>query len=390
MLPSSPRHSSHGQALVIFAGGLVAILVGVGLVVDVGFAWAEQRNTQNGADAAARAGALVLAQAQADPANGKTSLDVWNAITATASQNQVDVDSAFYTDWRGNDLDGGTDADPDGTVEGWGAPVAPGGPIPPTAAGVLVNAEKAVRTFLVSVIGISTWNIGQPATAVAGPTSGCVETEEGCSLLPITFPVTVFACTNNGRSQPISPPQTWAVGQLITLPICGGNPGSVGWLDWTPPAGGSSELADVIANPPDDLTIPLPSWQYITQTGNISAKPVEDALNEYAGQIVYIPFFDSTCSETPTNQELSGCPAAAVGGSGQNQWYHITKFLSLQLAEPKGAFVNGNNSTECGVTNAKECIKGAFVTFVTEGTVGAPCPAGGCEEGTAFAVQLIR
>jgi Flp pilus assembly protein TadG len=384
------RRGRRGQALVIFAGGLIAIVVGVGLIIDVGFAWAESRNTQNGADAAARAGALVLAQAQADPATGKTSLDVWNAISATAAQNDVAVDSAFYTDWLGNDFDGGTNADPDGTTPGWGTPVSTGGAIPPNAAGVLVNAEKEVRTYLISVIGINSWSVGQPATAVAGPTTGCVDTVDGCNLLPITFPVTVFACTNNGRTQPIDPPQTWSVGQEITLPICGGNPGSVGWLDWTPPAGGSSELADVIANPPDDLEIPLPSWQYVTQTGDISAKPVEDALNDYAGEIVLIPFFDSTCNETPTNQELSGCPAGAVGGAGQNQWYHITKFLSLQLAEPKGAFVNGNNTAECGVTNAKECIKGAFVTFITEGTVGPPCPVGGCEEGTSFSVQLIR
>jgi hypothetical protein len=126
----------------------------------------------------------------------------------------------------------------------------------------------------------------------------------------------------------------------------------------------------------------------VTQTGDISSKPVEDALNEYGGEIVLVPFFDSTCSETPTNQELSGCPVEP-GGAGQNQWYHITKFLSLQLADP-GAFVNGNNDVACGVTNAKECIKGAFVTFVTEGPVGAPCPPEGCAKGTAFAVQLIR
>ena len=386
-MPSNRTRRPRGQALVIFAGGLIAIIVGVGLVIDIGFAWAEQRNVQNGADASARAGAVILAEAQADPANGKTSLDVWNAMTATATQNDVTIDTAFYTDWQGNDLDGGTDADPDGTGTGWGSPVTPGGAIPANASGVLVNAEKAVGTYLVSVIGIDHWDVGQPATAVAGPSSGCLDTEEGCSLLPITFPVTVFACTDNGKTQPVDPPQTWATGQLLTLPICGGNPGSVGWLDWTPPAGGSSELADVIANPPDDLEIPLPSWQYVTQTGDISSAPVENALNVYGGDIVLVPFFDSTCNVTPTNQELSGC--ATPGGTGVNQWYHITKFLALQLADP-GAFVNGNNDAICAVTNATECLKGTFVTFITEGAVGAPCPPAGCEEGTAFAVQLIR
>ncbi len=370
------RSDPPGQIIVIFAAALVAIVLGVGFVVDAGFAWAQQRNTQNGADASARAGAVVLAQHQADPADPKTGLDVWNAVTTTAAQNDVLVADAHYTDWQGNDLIGNP-------------PVVQSGAIPPNAAGVRVNAQKLVGTFLVRVIGLNNWDVRQDATAVAGPTTGCIETLSGCALLPITFPVTVFACTNNGKTLPINPPQTWAVGQHLTLPICGGNPGSVGWLDWTPPAGGSSELAAVIADPPD-ISVPLPSWQYVTQTGDISAKTVEDALNAYAGSVVLIPFFDSTCNETPTNNQTSGCPVPP-GGEGQNQWYHISKFLSFQLDDPKGAFVNGNNSASCAVANANECLKGSFVTFITEGTVGAPCdPVIGCPIGTAFSVQLIK
>lgn len=370
------RTGTRGQAIVIFAGGLIAIVLGVGFIIDVGYAWAEQRNTQNGADASARAGAVVLAEHQADIGNPRTGLDVWNAVHSTAAQNETTVADARYTDWQGNNLTGSP-------------AVTPTGPIPADAAGVRVSGQKLVGTFLIRVVGMTTWDVRQDATAVAGPTAGCVETLEGCSLLPITFPVTVFGCTNNGRSLPINPPQEWAIGEALTLPICGGNPGSVGWLDWTPPHGGTSELTDVILNPPD-ISVPLPSWQYITETGNISAAQVENALNTYAGEIVLVPFFDSTCNATPANNELSGCPAANVGGAGQNQWYHITKFLSFQLDAPKGAFVNGNNTAECAVTNANECLKGAFVTFITEGAVGAPCPATGCPTGTAFSVQLIR
>ena len=112
----------------------------------------------------------------------------------------------------------------------------------------------------------------------------------------------------------------------------------------------------MILNPPP-VSVPLPSWQYVTQTGDISAKQVEDALNTYAGEPVLLPFFDSTCNTEPTNTLISGCPDANVGGAGTNQWYHVTKFLSFQLAAPKRAFVNGNNTAECGVTNAKEYLK---------------------------------
>lgn len=369
---------ARGQAIVIFAGGLIAIVLGVGLIVDVGFAWAQQRNTQNGADASARSGAVVLAQHQADGSTStKTSLDVWNAIQSTAATNLVTVaqTDAHYTDWQGNPLAG----DPE---------VLPSGAIPAGAAGVRLDAARDQGTFLVRVIGLDKWGIRQSATAVAGPTTGCVDTQDGCNLLPVTFPVTVFSCTNTGKSLPIDPPQSWEVGVSIILPLCGGNPGSVGWLDWTPPYGGTSELADVILNPPP-VSVPLPSWQYVTETGNISAITVEDALNTYAGQVVSVPIFDSTCDVEPADNQLSGCPPANVGGTGVNQWYHITKFLSFQLASPKGAFINGNNEPTCGL-NAKECLKGAFVTFITEGSVGAPCPPAGCEAGTAFAVQLIK
>jgi hypothetical protein len=370
--------NARGQTLVIFVGGLIAIILGAGLILDVGFAWAQQRNAQNGADASARAGAVVLAQHQADgSASTKTGLDVWNAVHSTAATNLVSIgaNDAHYTDWQGNALPG----DP---------LVVAGGSIPAGAAGVRATATKVQGTFLIRVIGMNQWNVRQDATAVAGPTTGCVDTLQGCNLLPITFPVTVLSCTNNGKSQPADPIQEWAKGQLITLPLCGGNPGSVGWLDWTPPSGGTSELTDVITNPPN-VSVPLPSWQYVTETGDISALQVENAINQYAGEPVLLPFFDSTCNETPTSQTLSGCPDAAVGGAGQNQWYHITKFLSFQLDSPKGAFINGNNTAACNVTNANECLRGAFITFITEGTVGPPC-VGDCPVGTAFAVQLIK
>src|SRR3990172_8935396 len=57
-------HNRHprGQVLVIVAVAMVAIVAMVGLVVDGGFAWGKQRDTQNAADAAAEAGAIVMAQ----------------------------------------------------------------------------------------------------------------------------------------------------------------------------------------------------------------------------------------------------------------------------------------------------------------------------------------
>ena len=64
-----PRHGndgSRGQVIAIVALAMVALLAGTGFVVDGGIAMSEQRATQNAADAAARAGALVLANKMTD------------------------------------------------------------------------------------------------------------------------------------------------------------------------------------------------------------------------------------------------------------------------------------------------------------------------------------
>lgn len=360
-----------GQVLVLLALSLVALIAGTGFVVDGGIALSHQRATQNAADAASRAGALAIARKSAGeptPAGGWDE-SVRNVIAQSASANSVTVTEKEYTDWQGLPL---------GVNVGSGT-------VPDNAAGVRVVAQKTPSTFLVNIVGINQWRILQTATAVSGPSAGCNEVQS-CQLLPITFPINVYQCSGNNKTDPIYPPQTWQVDGDITLPICGGNPGSVGWIDWTPKAGGTSELVDVVNNPPS-VNIPLPSWQYITSTGGVSAAGLENAINEYVGQVVQVPIFDSTCGDDPVNQEISGCPTTDPG-NGQNQWYHVRKFLSFRLDPVKGAYINGNNLSDCGL-NATQCLKGRFVSFITEGTVGAPC-SGPCEVGTSFSVQLIK
>ena len=374
------RQRARGQTLVIFTMALAVLILGSGVVVDVGYAWSEQRNVQNAADSGAKSGALVLAQRAAQPSSATPlTMAEWdekvrNAIAVSASINKSTFVRAEYTDYLGNLL---------GVDVGLGT-------IPANAAGVQVFSRKTPPTFLLRLppVSMTQWTITQKATAVSGPTTACT-VEDACVNLPITFPVTVYQCTNNGKTQPIDPPQQWVFGQELVLPICGGNPGSVGWIDWEPPYGGTSELTGDIYEPPP-FEIPLPSWQYITQTGGISAAQVEDALNSYAGQIVQVPIFDSTCPETPTSQLTSGC--TNPGGTGTIQWYHIIKFLSFRLASPQGAWLQGGTGNEviCG-TNATQCLKGTFVAWVTEGTVAAPCTLtpDECSQ-LDYAVQLIK
>ena len=52
--------SERGQTVIITAVGLVVMVGLVGLVIDGGHAWGKLRQTQNGADATAKAGAVVI------------------------------------------------------------------------------------------------------------------------------------------------------------------------------------------------------------------------------------------------------------------------------------------------------------------------------------------
>ena len=54
------ERSERGQTLVIVALGMVALVAMVGVVIDVGFLWASNRDSQNGSDAVAHAGAVVI------------------------------------------------------------------------------------------------------------------------------------------------------------------------------------------------------------------------------------------------------------------------------------------------------------------------------------------
>ena len=149
---------------------MVLMIAMVGLVIDGGYAWGQQRATQNATDATAEAGAVVLVQALAGVT--VTDDDVWASVSSSPPRTAIRPSiprriawvvrlrqgrsgiCAYYTDIDGNMLDHA------------GAPYAVGtlsGAAPPTgAAGVVAKAQKKIDTFLARVIGINTFNITAP------------------------------------------------------------------------------------------------------------------------------------------------------------------------------------------------------------------------------------
>ena len=166
------RRREAGQALVIMVLAMVALIAGMGLIIDGGNAWAQQRITQAGNDAAAEAGALVLASQIADPRRAGG----WDASgrrgdprrpPPTASPSAI----AYYTDICGTLLR------PDGTKAagiGGRAPSVGGGTLPTNnhtnpdcpsgmvgpVAGVQASApRRRFDTYVSRVMGITTLHV---------------------------------------------------------------------------------------------------------------------------------------------------------------------------------------------------------------------------------------
>ena len=388
-----------GQILVIVAAGFIVMVAFVGLVIDGGMAWGQQRDNQNAADAVSEAGALVLAERLAGQA--RTDADVLAAVDDSVAENNVVKVGAWYTDILGQLLDagGGVVASTSAAAE------VGGGGIPPNGAGVQADTEKTFDTFLMSVIGRPTLSTVADATAVAGYIEGVCPATADCAILPVTIPMNIIVCDGTNHMElwldGSNQPQIWGYDSIppyfnvpLTIPLCANGPGNVGWLDWHPPGGGTSELIDAIGPPGTlDYQITVPDWYFVSETGNVNSGGVEDALNWYAANNipVLIPMFDGTCNAQPSNSTIGGCPPGNVGGNGVNQWYHLDRFVAFLFENPQGAYLQGNNTTECevGGNGATSCLKGQFVRFVGPNATVGPAP-GTAGAFSAVGIQLIK
>ena len=400
---TEPRTSNAaGQILVIFAIGIFALIAMVALVVEGGNAFAQQRIAQNGADAAANAGAVVVAEKLSGMP--RVGADVAAAVTASIGENALAAANAEYTDDFGTPI---------------GQPVVSTGDIPPNARGVRVGGNRVADTTFGKVIGFNTLTASAEATVVAGALSlQCAAEEDGCSLLPVTFPVQVFQCDSGGNllegpwvgapppgnegddywpivgsedlpssADPDGNPATEAI-----LPLCRGSgesSGTFGWLDLMP----GMNLAEEIEGPLT-ATFDLPDW-FQSQTGNPNS--VDDELSFWIHKPVLIPLHNGACRQDPGDTAV--CPSGQQGVDpvGNNTWYYVH---TLAVFYPHEILVQGSNVDQCGsapgspvvpVTNGGGflgCMKGWFTSYVTAGPI---VPGGVITPGvTPIGIQLIK
>lgn len=375
------RRRQRGQAIVVMTLAMTVVLAGTAVVVDGGNGMNEQRSAQNAADAAAVAGALVVAE-KLGGANHDDG-DVVDAMEDVLDDNGSSLQTSYYVDYSRNVV---------GTV-------GRGGPIPSNAWGIHARASRTFDTLIAGVTGIDSWTASAEATALAGALRSVCSALDGCGVMPMAFSIPVTTCDGTGR--PLRIGVEWPITSLQTalndddgdymsiVPLCKNGPGGVGWLDLE--CGGT--LRDQIENPcngPYDL----PVWLH-GSTGNVNS--VESAVNDYRGSVILIPMFDATCRDVP----FSGLPLDCLDpGNGNNLYYHIPRFAYFLLHR---AYIQGDNNDECnddpgeppiGGNGGTSCVKGWFIRYVTQGRVGQFQPCDGstpdCFHEPTLGVQLVR
>jgi len=153
----NPRTRETGQVLVIFAGGLVALLVIAALVIDLGFTLTIRRSEQNAADTGAIAAARYIRTGTggtAEPAKMR------QAACFYAEQN------GFFPGAGGN-LAGCIPAnDPNGTVLTVDyPPTAAAGNLVGTDGYVQVGLSRVHRSFLAGIVGLGNLRVSSMAVA---------------------------------------------------------------------------------------------------------------------------------------------------------------------------------------------------------------------------------
>jgi hypothetical protein len=393
--------------MIIAVLALVAVVGMVGLVLDGGALFAQQRIAQNGADGAATAGAVVIAEHMGG-ASGRDNQDVYDAVEANALANGLAGWTAEYTD-------------------DFGVPIGvnvtdSAGALPAGAEGVRATGTRSVSTTFSRIFGFDQIPATAEATVVAGPLSAeCVADDDGCVVLPVTFPVQVSQCDSSGALVPgpwigAPPPGadpgddywplvgaeslpggTFANGdtsKMAILPLCksaSGGSGAFGWLDLDPSPG--TNLPSEIEGPLN-VTVNLPDW-FQTQAG--SPNSVDDELSAWIRKPIMLPLNNGACREDPGASTICPSGSAGVDPVGNNTWYYVHTLAVFFLEE---VHVQGSNVDECAnppggptvpVTTGGGflgCLKGWFVNYVTAGPI---IPGQNTAPGTvAIGIQLIK
>jgi Flp pilus assembly protein TadG len=305
--------AQQGQILPLFAGALLVLILVVGLVIDGGNVFLQQRDSQNSADVGAMAGTKRLADYYVKGTAYTVADNVYSAISTRMAENNCAVASSCT--WTARYVGPRTGA----AFVDLG-PVSAGDTAPPivsgqAALGVRVDVNRTPQTYLLGIIGQSAWNVNTSATALAQEPTGAPAGQ----LLPI------------GLTE--LPTQEGAVYALTS----GSNgPGNFGWVSWDG-SNNAGSLATSICTP-NNPAFSLP-YQFPGDPGKTNASDVRGCLQQWVDnqQTVLIPIV------LPSN-DPNAPPGCSTGGNGNNFSYcvvAIAAFVITGYAQPAVDQING-------------------------------------------------
>ena len=282
------KDSERGQSILIIAFIVLVLLALVALVVDVGNAYAHRRMVQNAVDAAALAGARMLAfRGSTEPLGRVRHIEVASAVYDYAEKNgliQEDVRMWFI-------LDDGTPADLHPQSHGF---------VDESVVGVGVEGDLPFDTYFAHLLGFPTMQATADSAAyqIWGP----------CSMDDCIFPIAIHESTFSEKGlvegelyELWSDDQKW--GEELSTP------GSFGWIYWVdgenkmrgePPQG--PEVTSLEPNLDDPCR--SNDWycgEWVHGDVGVNFQPVLDMLERYIedldGKPVVIPFYDEVQKE---------------------------------------------------------------------------------------------
>lgn len=236
----SRRRKQGGQSLVLFALMIVFLIGMIGLSVDVGNAFGQERRIQNATNAAAVAGmnsALVV---------GSTNKEVWTNVRRTLAGNQVNTTGPAYIYYADYVLDDGSKQ----FLGEWNGSTTyienEGGSPPTNLTRIQITMQEDVETFFVRAFGREAFTVSVNGNAcIGGYDLGVMAMGVPLNLIRYTVvngvPQPYHRVYNTNGSELATTDPAWGVWdkmvkRTITLPVENWSDSMSGthvaWLSW--------------------------------------------------------------------------------------------------------------------------------------------------------------
>lgn len=320
-------------AVAILAALSLPVLIGfAGLALDLGHLYVEKTELQNATDACALAASRELTcDPSAGPCAASFLINAENSGRTVAARNNVNFQGTPI-DISPSDIKFSTTFGPNSAYLSRGAGADPASKY------VMCTAQQTgIVPWFMQVLGAGNQTVSAQAVATLSPAQANCAIPMGLCKLPAGTPADPFA--------------GMVVGQWMTSKLSESATGSFDWIDFTPPGGGASELADLLKGT-GACSVPPPPTQVGEQgkkTSLGSAWNTRFGLYKGSDSMTTSPPDYSGQSYTPTSWPSK---FNAYGGTYAGAGPAIPNFLTARAQHLSYQGNDGLNINLGGVTKA--------------------------------------